>query len=355
MNVFMIETSHQLLNAIEAKHRLGLQDCRLVIMVHQAYPRGAYEVLVDREEWTAVHYVKRVEEPVDPSSFWFRFSGSDRMRGYFATLQLRKLRQQLDALARSMGEAERIFLGNYWVEYMRHFANVLPHERVWLLDDGTATLLINDRRRQGRPLDKLDSFQRMKVRLIDRAIGMRTCQERGVTFFTIYELESRAEDQVFSHDYAYLRSVAEGGEASDEVFFLGQTLIDEGLSRGDYMDYLKKVLDYFAGEKLVYVAHKGEPADKVAYIENELGVPVRRFGVPIEYQLTVRRSKPKLLASFCSSALENCRVIFGDELQIRSFYIDPARCKSDTGLIGGIYDYYRSKAGPAFKVVQFQA
>ena len=355
MNVFMIETAHQLLNAIEAKHRLGLRDCRLVVMVHRDYPRSAYEVLVAPEEWAAVHYLERIDEPEGPSGFWFRFGGSERLRGYFATLQLRKLRQRLDELAGSMVRAERVFLGNYWVEYMRHFANVLPHDRLWLLDDGTATLLINDRRRQGQPLDRYESTERVKVRLVNRALGMDTRQEPGLSFFTIYELETRAEDEVFRHDYAYLRSVAQGGEASDEVFFLGQTLMDEGLSREDYLEYLKKVLVYFAGEKLVYVAHKGEPADKVAYIENELGVPVRRFGVPIEYQLTFRRSKPKLLASFCSSALENCRVIFGTELQIRAFYIDPVRCKTHPSLIRGIYDYYRSKAGPGFEVVELPA
>lgn len=355
MNVFMIETAHQLLNAIEAKHRLGLRDCRLVVIVHRDYPRSAYEVLVAPEEWAAVHYLERIDEPEGPSGFWFRFRGSDRMRSYFATLQLRKLRQRLDELARSMVRVERVFLGNYWVDYMRHFANVLPHDRLWLLDDGTATLLINERRRQGQPLDRCKWTERLKNDLIYRAIGMDARQERGLSFFTIYELETRAEDEVFRHDYNYLRSVAEVGEASDEVFFLGQTLMDEGLSRDDYLEYLKKVLDYFAGEKLVYVAHKGEPADKVAYIEKELGVPVRRFGVPIEYQLTVRRSKPKLLASFCSSALENCRVIFGSELQIRAFYIDPARCKTHPSLIRGIYDYYRSKAGPGFEVVELPA
>lgn len=352
MNVFMIETAHQLLNAIEAKHRLGLQDCRLVVIVHRDYPRSAYEVLVGPGEWAAVHYLEKIDEPESPSGFWFKFRGSERMRGYFATLQLRKLRQRLDDVARSMVRAERVFLGNYWVDYMRHFANVLPHDSLWLLDDGTATLLINERRRQGRPLDRCERTERAKIHLIYRAIGMDTRQERGLTFFTIYELETKAEDEVYRHDYSYLRSVAGVGDPSDEVFFLGQTLIDEGLSREDYLEYLKKVLDYFAGEKLVYVAHKGEPADKVAYIENELGVPVRRFGVPIEYQLTVRRSKPKLLASFCSSALENCRVIFGDELQIRAFYIDPARCKTHPDLIRGIYDYYRSKARPAFEVVE---
>lgn len=352
MNVFMVETTHQLLNAIEAKHFLGLRDSHLVVVLLKEYPQSAYAPLVRTVDWTTVHYVPQEIAGESALQRSLKFHKRERIRGYFHTYELLVLRRCLDAIARSLGKVKNVFLGNYAIEYMRHFANVLNHEKLYLLDDGTTTILINKFRRDGRHLDNYKRLQRLKVRFSEALMGMKVKQAASVTFFTAYDLTTKDGDQVVKHDYPYLRSVADAVPPSAEVFFLGQPLLDVGLSRERYFDYFKKVLRYFDGETLVYITHKVEPPEKIAYIKEELGVQVVRFGVPIEYQLTMRSTRPRVLASFCSSALESCRIIFGDELEIKSFYIDPGDCPLNPDLVREIYAYYESKSSPAFEVVR---
>jgi hypothetical protein len=352
MNVFLIETPHQLLNAIEARHFLGLRDSHLVVVLVEDYPQQAYTPLVRAEDWITVHYVPNEITPETVIHHTLKFHKSERIRSYFQTYKLLVLRKRLDVIARSFRKVRTVFLGNYNYGYMRHFANMLKPETVYLLDDGTATLIINKRRKEGRHLeDRYVGLRRFMLYFIDLLLGMKVKQFKNITFFTTYDLTTKAEDRVINHNYSYLRSIAGAGRPNNEIYFLGTTLIAEGLSKQHYIDYFRKVLQYFQGQKIVYIYHKGEPTERIAFIKENLGVQVLNFGIPIEYQLAIRQ-RPRVLASFCCSALENCRIIFGDELQIKSFYIDPDDCPLNPDFIRDIYAYYESKSGPAFEVVR---
>ncbi len=352
MNVFIIETPHQLLNAIEATHSLKLSDNYLIIITSDSYSKDTYSPLIQAESWKTVHYVSQEITCKNAIHRGLKYHKWQRVRGYLHQYELRAFRKRLDAIACSLGNAQNICLGNYWIAYMRHFANVLQHQRLYLLDDGTQTLQINDRRARGSSFEQYTNLQRLKLNLIKTLIGINDQQATSVTFFTTYDLETKGEDQVIKHDYSYLRSLAGAVPSSEEVFFLGSELREEGITLECYLDYFKKVLRYFEGEKIVYVMHQRESSEQIAYIKETLGVRVTHFGIPIEYQLTLRQTRPKILASFCSSALENCRVIFGDTLQIKSFYINPEDCRFNPDLIRDIYAYYESKNSYAFEVVR---
>ena len=351
MNVFMIETAHQLLNAIEAKYSLNLKECHLLILTSVDYPQHAYDPLLRAEDWKTVRFLSLEISVKSDLQRYLKTHQSERVRGYFHQFELMVLRRQLDRLAHSLGKVQNVFLGNYWIDYMRHFANALNYQRVLLLDDGTQTLQINDRRRKGGSLDQYTASRRLRITFLNTLIGMKVRQAPKVTFFTLYDLQTKDDDQVIKHDYSYLRSLAGESPSSDEIYFLGSELREEGLSVERYLDYFRQVLSYFDGEKLVYVRHKRECSDQIGYIRDALGVKVINFGVPIEFQLTLRQSKPKLLASFCSSALENCRIIFGDKLMIKSFYIDPEEFLFNADLIREIYEYYDRKGTPTFQVI----
>jgi hypothetical protein len=352
MNVFLVETPHQLLNAMEAKSYFRLVDNNLIVIIKEEYSKDSYARLVAPNEWKSVFYVPVKGDPESGFLRNLRDHRIDRIRGYYRTYELYLLRKALDRLSASMGKVERIFVGNYWMEYMRHFANVTSHKELCLLDDGTGTLLINKMRRerwfQGNDKNRAAIAQG----IINSAIGLKDRHIEDVTFFTIYELEVRPGDSVVKHDYPYLRQKASERPLEDAVYFLGMTLIDEGLSQEAYLDHLRRVKNHFNNENFVYVQHRGEPAEKLKIIKRQLNLEMRKFDVPIEYQISVLGGRPKILASFCSSALENCRIIFGDLLDIKAFYIDPEDCPLRPDFIKDIYAYYGSKAGPKFEVIR---
>ena len=73
---------------------------------------------------------------------------------------------------------------------------------------------------------------------------------------------------------------------------------------------------------MVYIIHRRENKDKLKLIERELGWDMRLFDCPIEYQLAMIGPIPLVLASFFSSALDSCALIFKNDLKIVSFKID---------------------------------
>ncbi len=329
-----------------------LVDYNLIVIIKEEYSKDSYARLVVPNEWKSVFYVPARSDPESGLLRKLRDHRIDRIRGYYSTYELYLLRKALDRVSASVGEAETIFVGNYWMEYMRHFVNVTPHRDICLLDDGTNALLINRMRREkGFQRNRLDRTA-VAQGIIKSAIGLKDRHIKDISFFTIYDLDVRDGDRLAKHDYPYLKEKASERPIEDAVYFLGMTLIDEGLTQEAYLDYLQRAQRYFKDENLVYVQHRGEPTEKLEIIKEQLKLEMRKFDVPIEYQISVLGNRPKTLASFCSGALENCRIIFGDLLDIKAFYLDPADCPLRPDFIRDIYAYYGRKTGPKFAVVR---
>ncbi len=352
MNVFLIQTATQLLNAIEAKHYLNLKECHLIVFLAEEYPREAYKGILNEDEWKSVHYLSTAAKVEKSLLRFLKYSEEERIRAYFRTWEIYLLRKKLDKMAKSFGPIKNVFLGNHWIDYMRHFANKVLPQKLYLLDDGTATLLINKVRRERLLTKRHFSLKALKDKIIDHAVGLMTLEPEKVTFFTTYDLQVAPGDEVIKNDYRYLKNVATKRSRTDEVFFLGQTLIDEGFSREHYLYFLDKIKQYYSNQVFVYVPHKSEPVERVKYIKETMRITVKKLDVPIEFHLTMNGLMPKALSSFSCSALETCRVIFGDQLNIQAFYVDPEYFPLRPDFMRDIYAYYQSKANPNFKVVK---
>jgi hypothetical protein len=125
-------------------------------------------------------------------------------------------------------------------------------------------------------------------------------------------------------------------------------ILDENV----YINFLKRVKSYYKNERLIYIMHKHEADKKIEKIMHEVGMEIRRFDVPIEYQMSVRGDKPKILAGFSSSAIENCRIIFQDNIMIDVFYIEPEYFIQRKDYTKRIFDYYYKKMSKSFNIVK---
>jgi hypothetical protein len=337
---------------MEAKNTLGLTNNHLIVLLLEDYPADAYAPLVADDDWATVRYVPTKSDLNRPLARYLRNHRSVRVRGYYDTYQLHELIKLLDKVAMDAQGAEHVFLGNYWREYMRHFGHKMRRSGIFLLDDGTATLGINERRRQDFSGSRRFRLSDLKEKTIDKLIGLKGEQLPSVTYFSVYDLETIPADSVIRNSYQYLRTRAASARKVNEVFFLGMTCIEEGFTDEHYVAHLRQVKKYFEDEDFVYVPHKCEPQDRVERLRQELNLNIRRFDVPIEYQLSVRGVVPKALASFFSSALENCRVIFGSEIAIKAFYVDPRFFPLNPGFVRDVYGYYQTKSSSHFEVVE---
>ena len=266
----------------------------------QGYTLRDFRRLVRASDWSAVHYLSVLDEHEQRQSLsrW----------GWYAKVY--RLRRRLDRLAAHLGEAERLFLGNYLEPLARHFANRLPHCQTVLLDDGTATLHVR------RLREVKSTLPRTRAALINRCLGFDERQDARVTYFTTYALSEYGDDEVIQHRYAHLGSLAvtRGGER--ERLFLGQSLIEDGImTKADYFrafgeNQAASIWTEAARPSSTFPHSREDPAH-VREIAQTFGFPIRRFDYPFEHQFTVESTPlPAELSSFFCSALENARLLF---------------------------------------------
>jgi len=152
MNVFVIQAPYQILNAIEAVHHYNFRRNTLVIPLNGLFPRQGFEIMIDREQWDRVQFL----------SFYSRLKNFDfgknrprnvyeRILELFLTFDQSVKKMRMETLARSVGRVENLILGSYQDSYdlhMRHLANMISHENLYLIDVGTDTLKINRQRNE---------------------------------------------------------------------------------------------------------------------------------------------------------------------------------------------------------------
>jgi hypothetical protein len=235
---------------------------------------------------------------------------------------------------------------------MRHFVNTTPHQKTFLLDDGTATIQISRERKEGLN-DTLHLPVNKKIKLFAQRIfqGLRSEAQASLCFFTAFDVSPGEKDTIVKNNYDYIRNINHKSEQNDVVYFLGSPLNEAGIMpQTEYLEYLQKVKHYFGDQKLIYIAHRREIKRNLEEIGKLLDTEVVLFDVPIEYQIAVFGPRPKILASFISSALDNCRLIMDDKLMIISFKFSLENCLKREN-VESVYNYYTTKISDHFKVI----
>jgi len=341
-NVFLVNTPLQLLNAIEAKYhfKLDAEDCLLIVMGDRKSQPQLLSLAgsVDKE-FGCVTVLNNVSLfPGDP----FTVSESLLRRMTNDTKILKKSIfniRRLNKIAKYLGEVDYIFIGYVRLIYTRHFVNTMIHKKVFLLDDGTATLALAKERKQGffiGPEKNLKS----KLKFYGKRLISRVKDEyqESYSFFTMYDIDPGDKDQVIKNEFTHMRANIDLLPDSDDVYFLGSPLSEAGfISQDEYLAYIKRVKAYFENRRILYVAHRRESKNKLDKLSKVHGLKVIMFEYPIEYQLAHIGSRPEILASFISSALDSCKTIFGDKLKIISFKLD---LNEDHKQLLQVYDNY---------------
>ena len=257
--------------------------------------------------------------------------------------------RRLNRISQAISEAEYIFIGYARYIYMRHFVNVTAHKKVCLLDDGNATIQDAYDRRDGKASYNRKNFKYdVKAKLKKIFQGVDNTESESLLFFTIYDVVPGLKDEVVENEFRYIRSKLNSVQETNDVYFLGGPLPGANIiSEDSYIDHLKRVKNYFSGSKIIYVAHRRESAAMLKEISEKLKFEVVLFEYPIEYQLAMLGPRPKIMASFVSSALDNCRSIFKDKMRIISFNLDlegsPARTEFEK-----IYKNYEQNVSEHF-------
>ena len=342
MNVFLVLSPLQVINALEAKAFFGTQDNTLIVLRHtsQGYPISMFKRLISEADWDRVHYLSTYGEE--------RITRINKY--YWALLSLQQQRR-LEQLAAALGRAEGLFIGLYHEPLARHFSNVLPHQTLYLLDDGTDTFSINEVRK--RPASS--AFLQLassRMSLLSKLLRLKDQQGERATFFTVYDLEVRPGDTLIKNHYHHFRARMSDVPVTDEVWFLGGPLVLDGyISETVYARYLERMKYFYRDKKLVYLPHSREQQTDVERIQTLLDCEVRRYGLPVELALSRANPRPEELVSFITSALTNCHTMFGATLKLTSVYLEPQHLLKHAATVGEIYRQFYREADAGFRVL----
>jgi hypothetical protein len=352
MDIFVVETPLQMLNAIEARYYFKSDRNLLMLLTSPHFSRKVFEPLFNGDEWDSIVSIHiREKEPefvIHPGrSLWHR-----KFAEYYRYLKQFYYRRKLNAIGKSLGKADRLFLGNYLQNYMRHIGNQIDHRELVLLDDGTDAVRVNEFRKSGNLLTGSGGLVNLREKAHQVLHDWDSSHGENITFFSSYDLDLRNGDRLTKNEYPHLQKMAAGKPPTDKTLFLGQCLVDDQwMSKEAYFRYLWKIKRFYSNEKIAYVKHPRESKAILDEVREKLNFEIVSFDVPIEYQLA-KGGMPKEVASFFCSAIENCRIIFGNKLQITAFLIRPEDLLCCHKFAAQLYMYWQNRANDRFRVIK---
>jgi hypothetical protein len=338
---FLVFSPFQMLNAIEARHSLHQPDDRC----HLVFCRGVSEKnaehiknLIQPEDWASVQYLAQLEN----------------------RKTLRERRASLEQMWRSAEPVDRLIVGHFAFALGRHLANTFRPAEVVVLDDGTASHRIFDNRFRvsvpaggKEPSRWVPDFARLFAARV--MFGVRASPYRRATFFSIYSHRVHPCDILTRNDYGYLRSKITGRVQKKQVYFLGGCLPDLGIvTEQFYLSSLSTVAEHFAGQSIVYFPHRREDPVRLQKIQERCQCEIRSLDVPFEQFLLTAEILPEVIASFYSTALDSCRLLFRDQgITIKAFRLpeDQINGEEQRSFVRLVYDYYTNSYGEGFEVI----
>jgi len=361
-NLFVIDTPHQLLNAMEAVHSLQLTNNHLLVIRFKNAYNDRFMPLIKTSDWVTVSF----PSPFIDSRRWVeQLLGPMASRWYYRYLHFQRM-HTMAKLAARFRHVDKLFLGHYFAEekpFMRHIADTIKYNTLYLLDDGTDTIEINERRHRIDSSDRkapikpsaswISVCKIIETHLRTKYWNWHLAEAPCVTFFTVYDLDVRKGDRLIRHNYSYLRSLAplEQSRMPDTVIFIGQCIADGYFEIGAHFEFLSRVREYFAREKLIYVVHPRESSSCLTRVRETLQCDIWPSSSVIEYDLVIRGIKPKAIAGFVSSAIITLAYLMDSDVQIVSFHIAPEHWRGwrDDGM--GVYNYLETKAQDRVAIV----
>lgn len=351
MDLFVAETPLQMINALEARSFFKCNHTSLILLTSPAFPDRVFKPLVEAESWSSIVSIPIREKEPEYVSYNDNSIMLRKINEYYRYLKQFKARRKFNSIAKSVGKINRLFLGNYLQDYMRHLGNRIDYRELVLLDDGTDAVRVNESRRHRGNVAKARGFSGFKAKLHRKLHEWDPRHVDNLTFFSAYDFVLHDGDQLIKNEYLNLRKKISLGTAKNRFMFLGQCLVDdEWMSKKAYLTYLERIKQYYGNEELVYVKHPRESKSILDQILTELNFQIVSFEVPIEFQL-VKEGVAKEIASFFCSAIENCRIIFGSSITITAFYIESRDLLCCHDFVNQIYAQWKLKENDHFRVI----
>ena len=281
-NLIIIGSPLQLINAVEAVHFFKLENIVLVITFN-----GLLSNNIQIEEQISS---LRCEEIIKiyPSS----------VSKFLQYLKLIKYLQKY--------KFEKLFIGELGSAFRIILANI-DKEKVFLLDDGTATIVDYER---SIKINKINRYSLKELRFL--TFGLKIKVKDKINLFTYYNLEKLPGFEVIKNNLEYMKKdfVLNNIDYDDTIFFFGQP--SEIFSDKKELElYLYKIVNKFSDKKIFYIPHRSQTKDEINNIMLvNKNIKILEINMPVERYFLDNGIYPKYAISYISTALTTTKILF---------------------------------------------
>lgn len=352
-NLFLLSTPLQLINVIEAKKHFRISnDSSVAIFFAYSANLTTISKILDKTEWREIYFI---EDDVESQK---KHEDSLKAGNFLAAIKkVKENHVKIKKLINQFQVVNNLFVGYYLGLENIHFVNSVKYERLILLDDGIATLEINRRRKNDISFLNAWTMEFLAKVLFKKFIlGYRIWHPRSVIFFTVYNIVTAPKDYLEKHNYSEIRRLVGKKEKNEEIYLLGQPLSEikpEILTEETYFNYIAQINERFKPNEVIYIPHRDEDRSKLDRLRKSFNLTIKVLDIPIELFLLQQPKLPKYLIGFITSAIPNCKEIFGESLQLYAIHINSSEIisKSMLPLVEDTYAYFDKISDANFKMI----
>ena len=313
-NIFIVRSPLQIINAIEAKEHFRLHNSVLVMLFNKS------------------HINTKQMKDVMGFSTWDEVVEYAPNRKNSALLEQVKLIKKL-----KKDNYNYMFSGDFGTINQVLIAN-LGAEKIYLIDDGTATIFIHEKLNQNR---KVKTSKKLKL-LRYNLFGLKSRIRNRINFFTCFNLKQIANEEITINKYEYIQShYLKTLQKDKKTYLLGQNLTEANyMDDSTYVSYVKNIIQRYEGE-IIYMPHRSEiiSEELKALCNNKF--KLQENNGPIELMFLQKGDYPFRIISFFSSALFTLSRIFPDT-SIEAIKIKSDDLLSRQDIVTTAYDFFNN-------------
>ena len=319
-NLYLISSPFQALCATEAKEYFQLRNnVALIVNYSNDSDRNLKQIenIMALSQWDEIITIGKQ-------------SNTSKYREYI--VRLFKLKRD---------KYKNIFIGHFG-QFQHVLLSNLDYQKVYVIDDGVLTLELHKNElnpfRKKHPIKFSKQLKNLRYRLFGFDVEF---DKRKLNYFTLFKLEQYYGEEIITNNFHFLKKyINEKAQDIKVVYFLGQPLIGDVVSRESYIKNLTSVQQYFKnqGKKTVYIPHRRESKD-LKYIEEMEGeyFSIKRPHNIIELFLLEENLLPYGVYSFFSTAIFSLKAIYNDKIEIAAFEIKNDELLHNHNKIKNIY------------------
>ncbi|MCT7650596.1 alpha-2,8-polysialyltransferase family protein [Aliarcobacter butzleri] len=281
-NLIIIGSPLQLINAMEAVHFFKLENVILVIAFN-----GLLSNNIQIEEQINSFKCEEVVK-IYPSS----------VSKFLQYLKLIKYLQRY--------KYEKLFIGEFGSAFRIILANI-NKEKVFLLDDGTATIVDYEK---SIKINKINRYSFKELRFL--IFGLKIRVKDKINFFTYYNLEKLPDSEVIKNNLEYMKKdfIQNSIDYDDTIFFFGQPS-EIFLDKQELELNLYKIVNKFSEKKILYIPHRAQTKDEINNIRlMNKNIKILEINKPVEKYFLNNGIYPKHVISYVSTALTTTKILF---------------------------------------------